>query len=229
MLSEIGQNTLLNALMGVCGIDYIDQDRFLNPQILMTAAEQIIRSRATEADKDAADEMIKAMHCAESDLKSWIREIQLYAPGHPELWKVCAFFLERLLRGEVDEPPHDSFSEAVVVTFDPEIIPLKILIDVHLRTHSSTSHHKMRGKYRSAVYVFAHDQAKAVQQHINAAQGDFDEPIVTMTLPFVGFDPSPERFQRYYETNAGKPFCTTYIDPKLSEIRRFFGQYSVQK
>lgn len=125
--------------------------------------------------------------------------------------------------------PHDSFSEAVVVTFDPEIIPLKILIDVHLRTHSSTSHHKMRGKYRSAVYVFAHDQAKAVQQHINAAQGDFDEPIVTMTLPFVGFDPSPERFQRYYETNAGKPFCTTYIDPKLSEIRRFFGQYSVQK
>lgn len=110
MLSEMGQNTLLNALMGVCGIDYIDQDRFLNPQILMTAAEQIIRSRATEADEDAAAEMIKAMRGAENELKSWIREIQLYAPGHPELWKVCAFFLERLLRGEVDEPPHDSFS-----------------------------------------------------------------------------------------------------------------------
>ncbi|SFR48356.1 peptide-methionine (S)-S-oxide reductase [Litoreibacter janthinus] len=125
--------------------------------------------------------------------------------------------------------PHDGFSEAVVVKFDPDVIPLKVLIDVHLRTHASTSQHKMRGKYRSAVYTYSSDQADCVQRHIKEAQSDFDEPIVTMTLPFDGFKPSLERFQRYYETNPRKPFCTAYIDPKLSKIRRLFGQYSVQE
>lgn len=51
--------------------------------------------------------------------------------------------------------PHDSYSEAVVVLFDPGIIPLEVVIDVHLRTHSSMSSHKMRRKYRSAVYIFS--------------------------------------------------------------------------
>ncbi|WP_420862589.1 peptide-methionine (S)-S-oxide reductase [Algirhabdus cladophorae] len=124
--------------------------------------------------------------------------------------------------------PHDSFSEAVVVTFDPEVIPLDVLIDVHLRTHASTSQHKMRGKYRSAVYVYSGEQADTVQRHIKDAQSDFDKPLVTMTLPFDGFKPSPEPFQRYYETNPEKPFCTTYIDPKLSVIRQQFGHYSVR-
>jgi hypothetical protein len=109
-LSEISQETLVNALQEVCDIDYIDQDVFLLPENLMTAAENIIRSRATEIDKAVTEEMINAMHAAEAELNIWLQEILLYAPHHPELWRACAFFLERLLRGEVDEPPHDSFS-----------------------------------------------------------------------------------------------------------------------
>ncbi|MGH1578834.1 peptide-methionine (S)-S-oxide reductase [Planktotalea sp.] len=124
--------------------------------------------------------------------------------------------------------PHDNYSEAVVVTFDAALIPLKVLIEVHLRTHASTSQHKMRAKYRSAIYVYSSAQADSVQRHVKEAQGDFDQQIVTMTLAFNGFKASPEQFQKYYETNSEKPFCRTYIDPKLSEIRRLFSQYSPQ-
>ena len=120
---------------------------------------------------------------------------------------------------------HDGFSEAVVVTFDPEIIPLEILIDVHLRTHASTSHHKLRGKYRSAVYVYSDEQADSVQRHIKKAQSDFDSLIVTLTLPFKGFEPSPEHFKDYYQSNTERPFCTTYIDPKLRKIRQQFAEF----
>ena len=109
-LSEINESTLINALKQVCGVDYIDQDLFLLPDNLMQAAENIIRSRATDIDRSVIEDMVKAMHAADDELKLWLREIQLYSPHHPELWRVCAFFLERLLRGEVDEPPHDSFS-----------------------------------------------------------------------------------------------------------------------
>ena len=121
--------------------------------------------------------------------------------------------------------PHDSYSEAVVVTFDPRIIPLDVMTDVHLRTHASTSQHKMRGKYRSAVYVFSDAQADTVQCQIKALQSNFEEPIVTMTLPYDDFKPSLERFQNYYRTNTEKPFCTAYIDPKLSKIRQQFSRY----
>ena len=50
--------------------------------------------------------------------------------------------------------PHDTFSEAVIVHFDPRIIKLDQLIEIHLKTHSCTSSHPMRSKYRSAVYYF---------------------------------------------------------------------------
>ena len=55
------------------------------------------------------------------------------------------------------EGEEDSFSEAVIVHYDPSQIALKDLIEIHLWTHKSTSEHSMRGKYRSAVYAF--DQA----------------------------------------------------------------------
>jgi len=122
-------------------------------------------------------------------------------------------------------PPHDAFSEAVVVTFEPEVIPLSVLIDVHVRTHASTSHHKMRGKYRSAIYVYSQVQAKEVGACINASQDDFEDPIITLTLPHEGFKASPDQFQNYYKSNTGKPFCTAYIDPKLAKIRQQFSQF----
>lgn len=121
--------------------------------------------------------------------------------------------------------PHDTFSEAVIVAFDPQTIPLDVLVDVHLRTHASTSQHKMRGKYRSAVYAFSDAQADSVRRQIKALQSDLEEPIVTMTLPYDDFKPSLERFQNYYRTNTEKPFCKAYIDPKLSKIRQKFSRY----
>jgi len=122
--------------------------------------------------------------------------------------------------------PHNTYSEAVVVTYDADIIPLDVLVDVHLHTHASTADHKMRGKYRSAVYVFSDAQGTYVSDLLRRLQSDFAEPIVTMTLNFEGYKPSQEQFQNYYRTGANKPFCRTYIDPKLAKIRRQFGAYS---
>ena len=63
--------------------------------------------------------------------------------------------VEQVEQGFVkSRPPHDCFSEAVVVHFNAQIIPVKTLIEIHLRTHASSSAHTMRGKYRSAVYSF---------------------------------------------------------------------------
>lgn len=121
--------------------------------------------------------------------------------------------------------PRDSYSEAALITFDSSVIPLDVLIDVHLRTHASTSPHKMRGKYRSAVYVFSQETAAETSAILEELQSCFTDKIVTMVLPFDGFKPSLEQFQNYYQTNTERPFCKTYIDPKLAKIRCQFGTY----
>ena len=81
------------------------------------------------------------------------------------------------------DPPHDSWSEAVLLAFDPHGIPVDALIEVHLRTHASTSNHKMRGKYRSAVYVFSDQQAEECRSALQRLQAQFDASLVTQVLP----------------------------------------------
>ena len=52
------------------------------------------------------------------------------------------------------DAPADTWSEAVIVHYDPAEIDLAVLMEVHLRTHAATKDHSMRSKYRSAVYTF---------------------------------------------------------------------------
>lgn len=116
-------------------------------------------------------------------------------------------------------PPDDTWSEAIIANFDPAALPLRDLIEVHLRTHASTSNHKMRGKYRSAVYTFSDPQAAEARAALSHLEPGFDAPLVTRVLEFKGFRASDARFQNYGEKNAGGPFCTRYIDPKLDLLR----------
>lgn len=119
-------------------------------------------------------------------------------------------------------PPHNSFSEAVLITFDGSLIAEQVLIEIHLRTHASTSNHKMRGKYRSAIYVFDQEQAERTTAMLRDLQGQFDEKLVTQILKFSKFRPSQERYTNYYEKNENGPFCRNYIDPKLALLRAKF-------
>lgn len=121
------------------------------------------------------------------------------------------------------DPPEDSWSEAVIVTFDPAVLPADVLIEIHLRTHSSTSHHKMRGKYRSAVYVYDAGTGVKAGRILRRLQHGFDAPLVTRVLTLAGFKASDEQFRNYYQNGPDRPFCKSYIDPKLALLRKDYG------
>jgi peptide-methionine (S)-S-oxide reductase len=113
-------------------------------------------------------------------------------------------------------------SEAVIVEFNASVISLQTLIAIHLHTHSSTSSHEMRGKYRSAIYTCEESQLRTAMQAIQNLQKDFDEPIVTKVLPFQTFKLNEENYLNYYYKDPSKPFCQNIVLPKLKElIRRF--------
>ncbi|MEM1114807.1 MAG: peptide-methionine (S)-S-oxide reductase [Pseudomonadota bacterium] len=120
------------------------------------------------------------------------------------------------------DPPHETWSEAVIVHFDETLIGLDTLVAIHLRTHAATSAHKMRGKYRSAVYTFNAEQAADAERLLELEAAEFGSRLVTQVLPHRGFKLSAPRFRNYYATRPDRPFCKTYVDPKLAEIRRVF-------
>ena len=118
--------------------------------------------------------------------------------------------------------PNDTFSEAVIVTYNPAIIALKDLIEIHLHTHSSTANHSMRQKYRSAVYWMDAADEQPAKEAITALQKDFEQPIITAVLPFVAFRENIPAQLNYYYSGPEKPFCKLYIDPKLQMLRQRF-------
>ena len=99
-----------------------------------------------------------------------------------------------------------NFSEAVIVHFDAGIISLETLIAVHLHTHSCTSLHSMRLKYRSAVYVFNPEQTILSQHAIKILQSEFDSPIITKVELFHEFKLNQETYLDYYYKKSRKAF-----------------------
>ncbi|MEM9143966.1 MAG: peptide-methionine (S)-S-oxide reductase [Bacteroidota bacterium] len=119
-----------------------------------------------------------------------------------------------------------SFSEAVIVHFDPNAIPLEVLVAIHLHTHESTSNHSMRGKYRSALYVFSEKQRQGICSILKVQQKEFNKPLITQILPYRAFKASEETFQEYYFKDPEKPFCARFIDPKLQLLLNRFSQHT---
>lgn len=113
-------------------------------------------------------------------------------------------------------------SEGVIVEFDPALTSLEKLIRIHLKTHSSTANHTMRDKYRSAIYVFSEAQENAVIKILKFIRAEFKENIITKVLTFSSFEPSDEKFRNYYLKDPKKPFCCTYIVPKIEILRNDF-------
>jgi len=125
-------------------------------------------------------------------------------------------------QGWISSVEHLSMSEAVVVHFDQRIISLKALIEIHLYTHSCTSNHSMREKYRSAVYAYGNDQRKEAELVVEDLDSQFKKPIITEVLTFQSFKINKEEYLDYYYKNPEKAFCKNRIDPKLKKLLSLF-------
>lgn len=82
---------------------------------------------------------------------------------------------------------------------------------VAFRLSGGTSMHKMRSKYRSAIYVHEPPTAIAVRAAIEQLGHETGSAFVTEVLPFRAFRESDPRFRDYYLRNRAGPFCESYI------------------
>jgi len=130
-----------------------------------------------------------------------------------------------VLQGWVSSKKAVEMSEAIIISYDPQQIPLDILIEIHLYTHSATANHSMRGKYRSAIYTFSPEQELEVEAILKEKQSLFEKKLITEIYPFKEFRKNREEYLNYYKKNSAGLFCQRYIEPKLHLLRQKYKKH----
>jgi len=139
----------------------------------------------------------------------------------------CLDGVDEVLQGWISssEESKGAFSEAVLLRYDPFVIPLEILVEIHLLTHNSSSNHSMRDKYRSAIYTFNEEQLQEAKDILAKKANLFHKPIVTEVLPLEEFKLNQQKYLHYYKKDPSRAFCRTYIEPKLKMIVKEYSKY----
>jgi peptide-methionine (S)-S-oxide reductase len=117
-------------------------------------------------------------------------------------------------------------AEAVRITFDPDVITYRDLLDVFFTIHDPTTLNRQGAdvgtQYRSAIFVVDDDQRTAAQRAIDAleAEGIWEAPIVTEVTPLGPFYPAEDYHREYFRRNPAQSYCQVVIAPKVAKFRK---------
>ncbi len=117
-------------------------------------------------------------------------------------------------------------AEVVQITFDPDVVSYRELLEVFFTVHDPTTLNRQGAdsgtQYRSAIFYHSPGQKAAAEEVIAKVQPLWDDPIVTEVAPADTFYPGEEHHQDYYTNNPNQPYCQIVIEPKVAKARAAF-------
>jgi peptide-methionine (S)-S-oxide reductase len=135
--------------------------------------------------------------------------------------------------GHVPNPSYESVcagrtghAEVVQVTFDPDEVSYRELLEVFFTIHDPTTLNQQGAdvgtQYRSAIFTHSPEQAETAREVIRdlEAEGVWDNPIVTQVEPLTQFYAAEGYHQGYYGRNQRQPYCQVVIAPKVAKFRQ---------
>lgn len=135
--------------------------------------------------------------------------------------------------GSVENPSYEAVcsgrtghAEVVRLTFDPDVLPYRDLLEVFFSVHDPTTKDRqgadVGSQYRSIILAHDDQQAETARDLIAALDADevFPRPIVTEVEPLQRFWPAEAHHQDYYGQNPDQGYCQVVIAPKLAKLRK---------
>ncbi len=119
-------------------------------------------------------------------------------------------------------------AEVIQVTFNPQIIGYKELLEVFWQTHDPTTLNRQGAdvgtQYRSVIFYHNQEQKKLAQEFKEKLDDAniFNNPIVTEISEFDVFYKAEDYHQEYYDNNKAQPYCNFVITPKIEKFRKVF-------
>jgi peptide-methionine (S)-S-oxide reductase len=116
-------------------------------------------------------------------------------------------------------------AEVVQITFDPERISYRELLEIFFTTHDPTTPDQQGAdvgpQYRSIILYHTPEQqqeAQAVLREMDASDL-WSDPIVTQIEPLETFYPAEPEHQDFYRRNPNQGYCRVVIEPKVARLR----------
>ena len=120
-------------------------------------------------------------------------------------------------------------AEAVKITFDEQVIPADVILDLFFLIHDPTTLNRQGAdvgtQYRSAMFYANKEQHEAFQAALERAKAHWDDPIVTELSQLDVFYPGEDEHQDYFNKNPGNGYCSIVIAPKIVKARLAYTSY----
>ncbi|NDJ34027.1 MAG: peptide-methionine (S)-S-oxide reductase MsrA [Chloroflexi bacterium] len=117
-------------------------------------------------------------------------------------------------------------AEVVQVTFDPDVVSFRDLLDVFFTIHDPTTLNRQGAdvgpQYRSAIFYHSEEQKRVAEETIKEydEKGLWSNPIVTEVTPIETFYQAEDYHQEYFARNPFAGYCQVVIAPKVAKFRK---------
>jgi peptide-methionine (S)-S-oxide reductase len=119
--------------------------------------------------------------------------------------------------------------EAVAVTFDPDVIPREVILDVFFTLHDPRQLNRQGNdigtQYRSAMFYANEEQKALFEQARERAAEWWDGTIVTKLEPLGEFYRAEEYHQDFFAKNPNQGYCLAVAVPKVNKVRKGYAEY----
>jgi peptide methionine sulfoxide reductase msrA/msrB len=113
------------------------------------------------------------------------------------------------------------YAETVKVTYDPQQVDFKLLLDLYFLTIDPTSVNKQGNdvgdQYRTGIYYTTDQQLPLIKERIRIESAKYAEKVVVEVVPLEKYHRAEDYHQNYLEKNPGG-YC--HINPALFKIAR---------
>lgn len=120
------------------------------------------------------------------------------------------------------------YAEVIKIVYDDAVITVDTLLDAFFATHNPTTLNQQgadRGtQYRSCILYTDEETKEAAEAAMEAAQQEWNDPIVTVIEPLKNYYKAEGYHQDYYRQNPMQGYCMAVIPPKLEKLRKKFGK-----
>lgn len=119
-------------------------------------------------------------------------------------------------------------AEVIEVTFDPETITFRELLEIFFVIHDPTTLNRQGNdvgtQYRSVIFCLNEEQESIARDMIHALESarTFAAPIVTELSAAPKFYPAETYHQNYFALHPEQGYCQIVINPKLAKFRQTF-------
>jgi len=135
--------------------------------------------------------------------------------------------------GHVQDPTYEQVcegttghAEVVQVTFDPDVIEYREILEILFTIHDPTTLNRQGNdvgtQYRSAIY-FATPEQRETARHVIAEMANvWDAPIVTELEPLGPYYKAEDYHQDYFRQHPLQGYCAFVVAPKVVKFREAF-------